>query len=108
MRTPVELTELAQLYQQAAAATATGSKSFYFATRFFPPELARAAHAVYWFCRYTDDLVDECATIDDGRRDLQAWAEALRGHSEHPVLRVFLHTAAEYSIPLEYAFELIE
>jgi len=114
MPTPLELSALTPLYQQAAAATATGSKSFYFATRFFPPDLARAAHAVYWFCRYTDDLVDECQTLDRGRRDLQAWTEALRdasrpgGHSDHPVLRTFLHTAAQYEIPLEYAFELIE
>lgn len=114
MRTAVAVSELRPLYAEAAAATAAGSKSFYFATRFFPPELARAAHAVYWFCRYTDDLVDECSTVEQGRKDLQSWTEALRnaseqgGDSEHPVLRVFLHTAAEYVIPLEYAFELIE
>ena len=114
MRTPVQLSTLAPLYEQAAEATAAGSKSFYFATRFFPPDLARAAHAVYWFCRYTDDLVDECATLDQGRRDLDAWTKALRdatqpgGRTDHPVLQTFLHTAAEYEIPLEYAFELLE
>ncbi len=114
MRTPVQLSTLAPLYEQAAAATANGSKSFYFATRFFPPDLARAAHAVYWFCRYTDDLVDECQTLDRGRRDLHAWSEALRdatqpgARTSHPVLRTFLHTASEYRIPLQYAFELIE
>lgn len=110
----MQLSNLAPLYEQAALATAAGSKSFYFATRFFPPDLARAAHAVYWFCRYTDDLVDECETLDRGRRDLHAWEEALRdasrpgAHTDHPVLRTFLHAAAEYQIPLEYAFELIE
>ena len=114
MRTLVALSPLASLYEQAAAATATGSKSFYFATRFFPPDLARAAHAVYWFCRYTDDLVDECENVERGRQDLEHWTEALRTAyetgvcSDHPVLRTFLHTAAEYQIPLEYAFELIE
>lgn len=114
MRTSAELSLLAPLYDQAAAATAAGSKSFYFATRFFPPDLARAAHSVYWFCRYTDDLVDECETLEAGRRDLEAWTTALRsasqsaGRSNHPVLRLFLHTAAQYQIPLEYAFELIE
>ena len=111
MQTPVELVSL---YGQAAAATAAGSKSFFFATRFFPPDLARAAHAVYWFCRYTDDLVDECETLEQGRWDLEAWTDALRhginedGNSDHPVLRVFLHTAAQYRIPLEYAFDLID
>ena len=96
------------LYRQAAVATAEGSKSFYFATRFFPNDLARAAHAVYWFCRYTDDLVDECETLEQGRRDLEAWALALTARADHPVLTVFLYTAERYQIPLEYAFELIE
>lgn len=114
MQTAVELSALSPLYRQAAAATAAGSKSFYFATRFFPRDLARAAHAVYWFCRYTDDLVDECDTIESGRRDLEAWTEELLrasrsiSNTAHPVLQVFLHTAALYEIPLEFAFELIE
>ncbi|MGC2661933.1 MAG: phytoene/squalene synthase family protein [Bryobacteraceae bacterium] len=100
--------ELDQLYRQAARETARGSKSFYFATRFFPPDLARAAHAVYWFCRYTDDLVDECPSIEQGRRNLEAWAAALASRDDHPVLNVFLDTANRYEIPVEYAFELIE
>ncbi len=104
---------LAALYRKAAEATAEGSKSFYFATRFFPPDLAAAAHAVYWFCRYTDDLVDECANVEEGRRQLEDWAarfsEAARsGTADHPVLRVFLDTVQRYEIPLEYPLELIE
>ncbi len=106
-------TELEPLFKQAARETAKGSKSFYFATRFFPAELARAAHSVYWFCRFTDDLVDDCETVEQGRRDLENWENALRdgirrSESEHPVLQLFLHTAREREIPLEYAFELIE
>ncbi len=104
---------LAHLYKQAAEATAEGSKSFYFATRFFPPDLACAAHAVYWFCRYTDDLVDECPNVETGRCQLEAWAallnEAARSNTtDHPVLSVFLDTVRRYQIPLEYPFELIE
>ncbi len=99
---------LGELYKRAGVATAEGSKSFYFATRFFPPQLAQAAHAVYWFCRYTDDLVDECEDQQQGRKDLDRWEAALRGgSSQHPVLRVFLDTVERYQIPMEYAFELI-
>jgi phytoene synthase len=107
------LNSLDHLYAQAAIATAEGSKSFYFATRFFPPELARAAHAVYWFCRYTDDVVDECNSVDQGRRDLAEWTDALRGAMDgtrppqHSVLRVFVDTANRYRIPFDYAFDLI-
>ena len=112
MRTLPEL-ELAPLYRRAAEETAKHSKSFYFATRFFPPELAKAAHAVYWFCRHTDDLADECPTVEQGKRDIEAWSRLLTaaeaaGATGHPVLKVFLDTAARYEIPLEYAHELIE
>lgn len=102
-----------QLYQQAAEATRSGSKSFYFATRFFPPELARAAHAVYWFCRTTDDLVDENADLHQAELNLEAWAwstqAALRGRAvEQPELRLFARVVRDYGIPHEYPLELIE
>lgn len=90
-----------------------GSKSFYFATRFFPPELARSAHAVYWFCRTTDDLVDECSSVEQGRRDLEAWACATRRalderRSSNRILEVFADAVERHGIPHEYPFELIE
>jgi phytoene synthase len=99
--------ELSALQSQAAEATAAGSKSFYFATRFFPPDLARAAHAVYWFCRTIDDIVDE------NLGDINEWEAALRdalrnGHSPNPTLDLFVRTAVEYRIPHEYPLELVE
>ncbi|MEP6538248.1 MAG: phytoene/squalene synthase family protein [Bryobacteraceae bacterium] len=111
-KTPA-VSSLSSLYSEAAIVTANGSKSFYFATRWFPPDLARAAHAVYWFCRYTDDLVDECCSVEQGREDLEQWAAllnaALAGEPPtHPVLRVFMDTARRYSIPDEYPLDLIE
>jgi phytoene synthase len=102
-----------ELQAQAAEVTAAGSKSFYFATRFFPPELARAAHAVYWFCRHTDDLVDEAPSVAAGQQALDAWRTQVRaaldeGTAEHPVLRAFLPVARNYGIPAEYPDELLE
>ena len=92
MRTAAELASLDDAYRRAAIETAKGSKSFYFATRFFPSDIARSAHAVYWFCRHTDDLADECITTEQGKRDIEGWAESLArayksGVAEHPVLR---------------------
>lgn len=104
MRQP---SELSALQSQAAEATAAGSKSFYFATRFFPPDLARAAHAVYWFCRTTDDIVDE--NLGDINQWESALLDALRnGHSSHAVLDLFVRTAVEYRIPHGYPLELVE
>lgn len=113
MRPAAQLTSLDQLYRQAGIETAKGSKSFYLATRFFPPDLARSAHAVYWFCRYTDDLADECPDLEQGRRDLEEWADALvaaykTGTAHHPVLTAFLDAVYRHDIPIEYAYELIE
>lgn len=104
---------LDNLYQEAAQATARGSKSFYFASRFFPKELARSAHAVYWFCRCTDDIVDECSSVAYGRVELEEWSRqvecAFRGEPVvHPVLLVFLDAMQRHAIPPEYALELIE
>lgn len=103
---------LEQLYKDAAGAIARGSKSFAFATRFSPPELARAAHAVYWFCRTTDDLVDEAPSIAQARADLDNWEANLRDAlAGRPVadatLRLFAGTVDAFGIPHEYPLDLI-
>jgi phytoene synthase len=111
---PVFLTsmERERLQREAAAATAKGSKSFSFATRFFPADLAEATRAIYWFCRTTDDLVDECAEPRAAAAQLDAWAEGLdrgyRGEDPgYPILRLFCETAFRYGIPPAYPRELI-
>lgn len=107
-----ESAELTGLYAEAAEATARGSRSFYFATRFFPPRLARSAHAVYWFCRTTDDIVDEAESPAAAARGIAEWEEAaLRalsgGPCSHPVLSLFARACAEHGIPHEYPRDLI-
>lgn len=97
------------MFRQAAQATAAGSKSFYFATRFFPPDLARSAHAVYWFCRTTDDLVDEAPSPEEGRAALDAWERDFHSASpESPVLRLFHQVMHRHGIPHDYPRELME
>jgi len=101
------------LYAQAAEATRSGSRTFFLATRYFPPELARAAHAVYWFAGYTRGLGRHAGTPDQGRRDLDLWEEhvhrGLRGQLvRNPVLEVFLDTVEQYKIPHRFATDLIE
>ena len=105
--------QLAAWQQSAAEATAKGSKSFYFATRFFPPHLAQAAYGVYWFCRSTDDIVDENPDMEAARRQLEAWREQLlavmNGQTvDSPVLMLFEHTRRQTGFPELYPLELIE
>jgi phytoene synthase len=101
------------LYAQAAEATRSGSRTFFFATRFFPAELARAAHASYWFSGYTRSLGRQAATPEQGRIDLGHWAaqveKGLRGQIvHHPVLEVFLDAVDRHHIPHQLAGDLIE
>lgn len=101
------------LYTQAAEAARTGSHGFFFATRFFPMDLRRAAHAVYWFCYYTRRLASQAETPEQGRADLEQWAfmvtAGLRGElARHPVLDVFLDTLDQRAIPHDLPLEMIE
>jgi len=101
------------LYAQAAEATRSGSRTFFFATRHFPPELARAAHAAYWFAGYTRSLGRLPATPDQGRLDLDRWEDqvqrGLRGQLvRNPVLEVFLDATERHKIPHRFATDLIE
>jgi len=101
------------LYAQAAEATRAGSRGFFFATRHFPIDLARSAHAVYWFCHYTLDLGRRAATPEQARTELDQWASmvdaGLRGRlARHPVLDVFLDTVDHRAIPHDLPAGLIE
>lgn len=104
---------LSVLYAQAAGAARAGSRSFFFATRFFSPDLARSAHAVYWYCDYTRGLARGAETAGQAHMSLDRWASmlaaGLRGHlARHPVLEVFLDTVARCRIPGDLPMELIE
>jgi phytoene synthase len=101
------------LYAQAAEAARTGSHVFSLATRFFPVDLRRAAHAVYWFCYYTRRLASQAENPDQARTDLDRWAfmvaAGLRGElARHPVLDVFLDTVDQRAIPHDLPLEMIE
>lgn len=110
---PPPSNSLDALYTQAAEAARTGSHGFSFATRFFPLDLRRAAHAVYWFCYYTRRLASQAETPAQGLADLDRWQSmataGLRGElARHPVLDVFLDTVDHRAIPHDLPIEMIE
>jgi len=104
------------LYTQAAEAAGTGAPGFFFATKFFPPDLAQAAHAVCWCCEHTRSVVRQPeisghASSAHGNLDRRAStvSAGLRGHlARHPVLDVSLDTVERCHIPSDYPQELIE
>jgi 15-cis-phytoene synthase len=108
-----DIDNLNTLYAQAAEITRAGSRTFALATRFCPLDLARSAHAVYWFCFYTRELARQAATLEQARADLDQWCAlvtaGLRGRlAHHPVLDVFLDTLDHRGIPHDYVIDFVE
>ncbi len=91
------------------------AKSFFFATKFMPQEKRWATYAVYSFCRYVDNIVDNPRnrTIQDIIKELDLVRGELQnaylfGESEHPSIKSFISAAKLYKIPLEYPMDLID
>ncbi len=91
------------------------AKSFYFAANFLPKERRLAAYAVYAFCRYADNVVDN--PRDRSKEEIQNEVNNLKeeltlafkyGESEHPALAAFIYVAKRYDIPIEYPMDLID
>ncbi|MEA4906551.1 MAG: squalene/phytoene synthase family protein [Anaerolineaceae bacterium] len=102
-----------QAYALCAGLTARHSRTFSMAARLLPPEERRAVHALYAFCRKTDDLVD-CppAGAGDAFRALQDWRwQSLYAHpaqGDDLVALAWADTRQRYNIPRRCAEDLIE
>lgn len=84
-------------------------KTYYYATQVLEPDRRKYVHALYGFCRYVDDIVDEFgpAPLDErvARVDAfeqQFFADVARGDSEDAVLRAVVDTVRRFDINLEY------
>ncbi len=102
-----ELLQRAYLYCEAA--TAYHSKSFHLASKLLPLEKRRAIHALYAFCRVTDDLVD-CGSGQE-QTQLTQWRERVMSHTppkDDYVAVAWTDARIRYAIPIRYAEQLIE
>jgi len=92
--------------------TRQSNTSFYYSFSLLPKHKREAIHAVYAFCRYTDDIVDE-GSEDAGKKVvlLRKWrmelARTLRGESAIPLLNQLALTARKFNIPVDHFYELI-
>jgi squalene synthase HpnC len=80
-------------------------ENFHVASLLLPRQLRPHFHAVYAYCRWSDDLADE---VHDHQRslDLLAWWESelqncYAGIVRHPVFVALRETIAEFAIPIE-------
>jgi phytoene synthase len=95
----------------ASAITRSSNTSFYYSFSLLPKHKREAIHAVYAFCRYTDDIVDEAPDEQRSVVMLRRWrielGRALSGSSSYSLLNQLSSTARRFNIPVEYFYELI-
>jgi len=63
----------------ASAITKSSNTSFYYSFSLLPRQKREAIHAVYAFCRYTDDIVDEGTDQQSKILRLRRWRMELGG-----------------------------
>jgi 15-cis-phytoene synthase len=90
---------LAETYELCRRAQRAHSRTYYFSTRLFPPEVRPHVHALYAFMRYADEIVDNPGAISlEGQlAALEAFEEetlaAVGGERvPNPVLRAYANT----------------
>lgn len=84
--------------------------TYYWATYALPRIKRHHVHALYGFCRYADDIVDDMSGVDLGpvTTDVRAkalgdfgeqfFADLAAGRSEDPVLKAVVHTVRSFGI----------
>lgn len=102
-------------FEHARKLTAFYSRSFYVSASALPRQERWATYAVYGFCRYCDNLIDNprARSTEELVHELDVLAQELltayrTGESEHPIIRPFIITALRYGIPSEYPLDLIK
>ena len=100
---------LKRAYAYCESVTAAHSRSFYLAGNLLAPDKRRAVHALYAFCRVSDNLVD--CPQDNPLPALAAWRS--RALSPTPpgddlIATAWADTRRRYHIPHRYVEQLIE
>jgi squalene synthase HpnC len=89
----------------------THYENFHVASWFLPPELRPHFHAIYAYCRISDDLADEVGDTAQATALLGRWRRALdacyEGQARHPVFVALGATIRERSIPKEPFADLL-
>ncbi len=96
------------VFRDVEAIIRAKSKTFTFATALLPDVQRRAVRALYGFCRFTDDLVDEqkvtLEELDEWRQSVNLPAEK----QQEPVLRAWSITREFFGIDRRFQEELID
>ena len=99
-------------YKECGRITKKEAANFYYAFLTLPKNRRRAIYAVYAFCRYCDDAVDEPGTNDEKNREIIMLHEQLenakKGIFENPVFQALEDTTKNFAVPWEYFETILE
>jgi 15-cis-phytoene synthase len=96
---------LAASYELCRRVQRAHSRTYYFSTRLFPPEVRPHVYALYAFMRYADEIVDNpgATSLDEQLASLELFEKetmaAVAGEEvSNPILRAYANTVRERSI----------
>lgn len=107
--------ELRPAFRLARETTRHWAKSFYLATGLLPEPKRWATYALYGFCRFADNLVDNpraARSNDELLAEVRALGDEVTiafrtGESEHPVVKPVIAAAQAHAIPAEPLLDLL-
>jgi squalene synthase HpnC len=101
----------ADAWRYCAWVARTHYENFSVASFLLPRRLLRHFHAVYAYCRWSDDLADETGGGEEAVRLLHWWRQELLGCYDgtpsHPVLVALQETIRTFNIPPEPFLDLL-
>ncbi len=99
------MTTLEESYRRCRALNRRHGTTYYWSTWLLPSVKRHHVHALYGFCRYADDIVDDLGPVPVAERSraLAAFGERFfadldAGRSDEPVLRAVVHTVRAFDI----------
>jgi phytoene synthase len=102
------MTSLEASFERCRQLNKTSGTTYYWATELLPRVKRHYVHALYGFCRYADDIVDDLGPVPVERRAgaLRAFgdrflADLAAGRSDDPVCRAVVHTARAFDLSAE-------
>ena len=102
-------------FRYARSQTANYSKSFFLSSAMLPKEKRWDTYALYSFCRFADNIVDNPRnrSVEELVDEVDYMAKEIQiahkhGESEHPIIKPLIMVIKKHNMPLEYPLELLE
>jgi squalene synthase HpnC len=110
-RMPASAPTLVEARAWCQRLTETHYENFHVASWFLPKRLRPHFHAIYAYCRVSDDLGDETGNREQSLALLELWGQGLdacyRGETRHPVFVALAETIRECDIPKQPFADLL-